>query len=154
MDVSGEDGLTLESTAIQRKVFSIATVSIFINKVVSHESLTLVDVTLRGAGSDWFSAAPAGKLPMPCKWNKPRKIHVAFLPNAPGERCAKLGLHFFDGRQLGTFKVTRKLRGVATSPTAKQPPQPSKPLPGGKAISRTARRREKKARQRNVQIQS
>ena len=53
MDVSGEGGLTLESTAIQRKVFPIATVSIFINKVVSHESLTLVDVTLRGAGSDW-----------------------------------------------------------------------------------------------------
>jgi len=89
---------------------------------------------------------------MPRKWNKPRQIHLAFLPNAPGEWCAKLVLHFFDGRQLKMFPVTRKLRGVATSPTEKQPPQPSKPLPGGKAISRTAKRKQRKARQRDVQV--
>jgi len=51
--VSGEDGLTFESTALQRKVFTAATASIFINKVVSHESLTLVGMKLRGAGSNW-----------------------------------------------------------------------------------------------------
>jgi hypothetical protein len=52
MVVSGENGLTLESTAIQHRVFTIVTASIFINKLVSHESLTLVGVKLRGAGSD------------------------------------------------------------------------------------------------------
>jgi hypothetical protein len=52
MVVSGENGLTLESTAIQHRVFTIATASIFINKLVSHESLTLVGVKLRGAGSN------------------------------------------------------------------------------------------------------
>ena len=52
MVVSGENGLTLESTAIQRKVFTIATASIFINKLVSHESLTLVGVKLSGAQSN------------------------------------------------------------------------------------------------------
>jgi len=52
MAVSGENGLTLESTAIQPRVFTIATASIFINKLVSHESLTLVGVRLRGAGSN------------------------------------------------------------------------------------------------------
>ena len=51
MVVSGENGLTLESTAIQHRVFTTATASIFINKLVSHESLTLVGVKLSGAGS-------------------------------------------------------------------------------------------------------
>ena len=64
---------------------------------------------------------------MPCKWNKPRQIHLAFLPNAPGERDAMLVLHFFDGRRLQKFKVKRKLRGVAISPWEKQRPQPSRP---------------------------
>lgn len=52
MVVSGENGLTLESTAIQPKVFTIAMASICINKLVSHESLTLVGVKLGGAGSN------------------------------------------------------------------------------------------------------
>jgi hypothetical protein len=53
MVISGENGLTLESTAIRHNVFSAATASISINKVVSQESLTLVGVSLRGAGSNW-----------------------------------------------------------------------------------------------------
>ena len=52
MVVSGENDLTLESTAIQRRVFTIATASIFINKLVSHESSTLGGVKLSGAQSN------------------------------------------------------------------------------------------------------
>ena len=65
-----------------------------------------------------------------------------------------LVLHFLDGRRSQRFKVTRKLRGLATSPTEKQRPQPepSKPPPCGKESGRAAKRRQKKARQRNVQV--
>jgi hypothetical protein len=89
-----------------------------------------------------FSTAADGKLPMPCKLNKPRQIRLAFLPDAPrGERRAKLVLRFFDGRQSTTFEVTRKLRGVAKS---------SKPPSRGREMSGAARRGLKKERQQRA----
>lgn len=66
-------------------------------------------------GSSW--EAPDG---MKVEEAKANSLKFPSQCSRRNEYNAGAVLHFLDGRQLRRFKVTRKLRGVATSPTEKQ----------------------------------